>query len=300
MTGVAKNQQKRDAEMELIRRVAKQTRKAVVTGPAAARLMGLNTYGWVEKVDLVLPSKTRATDTQHKEGDRIYRSAQLPASNWSDSGEIRTVSLIRALFDSYRYYGRREALVQIEAARRKWPTLTVDNLLGRTGTLPRAKGLRAFRQLISYSGDLSFSPLETLKRDAILRAIEQGRLAGVETIEYQVGFSIRDTDARFRKVWVDILINGFIAVEADGLVKKDGTFGDALDVTVAERQREIALQNQGVVFIRTGWHDPEAEFIQSLQTQISLHPGVKSLPNRIAETYREFLDRMDKEAPGES
>lgn len=280
--------------MELIRRVATQTRKAVVTGPAAARLKGLDTYGWVEKVDLVLPSKARATDTQHKKGDRVYRSAQLPASNWSDSGEIRTVSLIRALFDSYRYYGRREALVQMEAARRKWPTLTVDDLLGRTGTLPRAKGLAGFRELIRYSGDLSFSPLETLKRDAILRAIAEGRLTGVETIEFQVGFFITETDGVVRLAWVDILINGFIAVEADGLVKKDGTYGDAVAATLEERHREVELQNTGAVFVRTGWHESEAALIRKIQTHIDLHPGVRQLENRTEETYPAFLNRMEE------
>lgn len=296
--GESKNQQKRDQEKELIQRVVKATRKAVVTGPAAARLIGIATYSWVEKVDLVLPSDTHAMTSPHKQRDRVYRSAQLPDSNWSERDGMRTASLIRTLFDSYRYYGRREALVQIESARSKWPELTVENLLGRTKTLPRAKGLKGFRELIAYSGDTSASPLETVKRDAILRAIADGRLTGVETLEYQVGFSINDRYGMPAAAWVDFLINGHIIGEADGRLKKDGTFGDAADVTLKERHREVELQNEGAQVVRTGWFDTEAIFIGQLQRRIDMYPGVRQLANRIQETHREHYARIERRAAG--
>ena len=52
-------QKKRQAELDLIKKVAAQCKTAVITGPAAARWLELSTKTWVTKVDLALPGNSR-------------------------------------------------------------------------------------------------------------------------------------------------------------------------------------------------------------------------------------------------
>lgn len=285
---------KHDKELALIESVAKQCKTAIVTGPAAAKWAGLSTLNRVTKVDLVLPGEMRSWGKTYP--DRVYRNTVITPQEHHLRDGVRIATGIRSVFDSFRYHGSMEALVQLESARWAKPELTHELLLELAETLPRARGSKQFRKLIRHSADTSASPLETLKRDTILRAIANGQLTGVETLEFQVGFHIKDPDGMPTTAWADALINGFIVVEADGLVKKDGTYGDAVAVTLSERHREVQLQNRGAEVVRTSWSDSDADLIKALQFQIDLHPGVRQLPNRSDETYREFLSRIQRRA----
>ena len=288
-------QKKREAELELIQDVAAKSRSAVITGPAAARWLGLSTYNWVTTVDLALPGETRPW----KRGDahRIYRSGILTDQEYLVHKGVRTATAIRAMFDSFRYHGRTEALVQIESARWKHRHLTTEYLLDKTGALPKARGIAGFRKLIEYATDTSASVLETIVRDAILRAIADGTLTGVVTLEFQVGLRIRERDGRPMMAWADILINGFLVVEADGLEKTSGVMGDAASMLRDERERETQLQNQGAVVRRVRWdRATSTEFIASLQTVIDSSPGVRELPNRVDVNYRDWLEELEQRA----
>ena len=288
-------QKKREAELELIQDVAAKSRSAVITGPAAARWLGLSTYNWVTTVDLALPGETRPW----KRGDahRIYRSGILTDQEYLVHKGVRTATAIRAMFDSFRYHGRTEALVQIESARWKHRHLTTEYLLDKTETLPKARGIAGFRKLIEHATDTSASALETIVRDAILRAIADGTLSGVVTLEFQVGLRIRERDGRPMMAWADILINGFLVVEADGLEKTSGVMGDAASMLRDERERETQLQNQGAVVRRVRWdRATSTEFIASLQTVIDSSPGVRELPNRVDVNYRDWLEELEQRA----
>ena len=288
-------QKKREAELELIQDVAAKSRSAVITGPAAARWLGLSTYNWVTTVDLALPGETRPW----KRGDahRIYRSGILTDQEYLVHKGVRTATAIRAMFDSFRYHGRTEALVQIESARWKHRHLTTEYLLDKTGALPKARGIAGFRKLIEHATDTSASVLETIVRDAILRAIADGTLTGVVTLEFQVGLRIRERDGRPMMAWADILINGFLVVEADGLEKTSGVMGDAASMLRDERERETQLQNQGAVVRRVRWdRATSTEFIASLQTVINSSPGVRELPNRVDVNYRDWLEELEQRA----
>lgn len=286
-------QKRRDAELALIKSVASQCGSAVITGPAAARWIGLSTRSWVEVVDLCLPSNSNAWGKNYP--DRVYRSGALTPEEWISHKSVRTAIGIRAIFDSYRYYGRLEALVQLESARWRYQHLTTDELLRRTEVLPKARGIRGFRELIAYSADTSASPLETVFRDKLLTAITTGQLTGVETIEFQVGFQIVDPQGHPTVAWADALINGFIFLEADGSEKTSGVMGDAEASVNLERHREKQLQNDGGVFFRVGWGDlNNTDFLRRLQRIIDLHPGVRRLSSRLGITYREWLNEMKK------
>ena len=157
--------------------------------------------------------------------------------------------------------------------------------------------MKAFRELICHSADTSASALETIVRYAILRAIAQGRLTGVETIEFQVGFRITEADGWPTVAWADVLINGFLVLEADGLEKNSGVFGDAAEALRRERHRETQLQNQGAVVRRVGWDNARTDgFIAQIQTAIDQRPGVHQLPNRIATPYRTWLAGLEQQA----
>lgn len=242
-----------------------------------------------------MPGSSRAWGKKYP--DRIYRSGLLRDAEFVEHNGIRTATAIRAMFDSFRYYGPLEALVQIESARFKHEHLTTDYLLEKTETLTRARGIKAFRELICYSADTSASALETIVRYAILRAIAQGRLTGVETIEFQVGFRITEADGWPTVAWADVLINGFLVLEADGLEKNSGVFGDAAEALRRERHRETQLQNQGAVVRRVGWDNARTDgFIAQIQNAIDQRPGVHQLPNRLDTPYRVWLAELAKKA----
>lgn len=286
---------KQNKELDLIKTVASKCKNAVVTGPAGARWAGLSTLRWVTQVDLVLPGNSR--DWGKTYSDRVYRSGVMRDHEFYEQDGVRVAKGIRSIFDSYRYYGRTEALVQLESSLWKFaPNVTTQTLLQQSQMLPRARGTKGFRRLIEHAAGTSASALETIKRDQLLRAIDTGRLKGVHTVEFQIGFDIKDRDGSPTTAWADALINGFVFVECDGLVKTSGTYGDPIDATLHERHREVEMQNRGAVFIRTGWRQTEDEFIGNIQRQLVLHPGVRELPNRRLQSYREFLEEIRRRA----
>ena len=198
------------------------------------------------------------------------------------------------MFDTYRYYGRLEALVQIESARWKHSHLTTDVLLKKAEVLPKARGIKGFRALIEWSADSSASALETIVRDRILGAVESGRLQGVEKIEFQVGFQIMDEFGSPTTAWVDCIINDCIIVESDGAEKTSGAMGNAVAAVNSERHREKQLQNKGGVFFRVGWDSALAPgLIDQLQHVIDLHPGVRPMRGRLPVAYREWSKDME-------
>lgn len=275
------NQRRRQEEAALIMRVAASTKTAVVTGPAGIRWQGLATLNWVEKVDLLLPGTSKSWCTSARYDDRLYHGAALKPGQYHTLNGIRVASLVQCFFDSYRYRGRFEALVQIESARWRWPELIADNLLERSRHLSRAAGIRSFEQLIRYSTHTSQSPLETLTRDALLTALAHGQLDRVESVDYQVGFQIHAWDGSPALAVVDLLINGFLAVEADGDIKTDGTFGDPDMVTQNERRREKELQNLGLVVLRVSWTSvSRGQFINQLDHLLATYPQPTVPPRR--------------------
>lgn len=259
-------------EMALTTSVAQRCRTSVITGPAALRLHGINTFQWVSRVDVALRGRARAFEKPSPRQKWVYRSGVLHPKTIVQINGIDTVDGIRALFDTYRYHGRADALVAIESARNSLD-LTAADLLQRAGSLPRAKGLRGFRQLIEYSAATSESPLETLGRDRILRAIESGALTNVGSVAFQVERRIISRFGEYRKALIDAMLTNVIGIEFDGKIKQSGTFGDPDFITEEERWREKQLQNQGLVICRFGWSEViSGQFIRTVQNLLGAYP----------------------------
>lgn len=105
----------------------------------------------------------------------------------------------------------------------------------------------------------------------------------MHTVEAQVNFVIRDLDGAIIYARVDLLINGYIAIELDGRVKTDGTFGDPVAVTLQERHREKELQNLGIIVRRFGWKAVmTGEFLKVIETVLRMYPEPRTLPRRAA------------------
>lgn len=173
----------------------------------------------------------------------MFRHGKVPEDRVATIGGVRVPPLMVILFDTYRYHGRLACLVALESARQKWPQLTIDKLLELAGSLPRAKGLRGFRQLIGESVGTSESALETVVRD-ITRHVE-----GVVRVEGQVSFLHTSEYGEVCAGRIDLVVNGIVAIECDGRAYHNH------EVSEAERHREKQLLNQGTVLLRVGWKE---------------------------------------------
>ena len=236
-----------EQELALIRRLYEHRRTAVVTGPAALRVLGIKTLDWVKKIDLVLVGETRAKGRDRWRSGFVYHSGRLDEGHIVENHGIRMTSLIMALFDTYRYHGRLPALVSLESALQR-PDVNKDVLRTWARGLPQSPGVRGFRELIEYASEKSESPFETLGRDTVLRA----NLPGVVSVEQQVAFGYYDSWGNPRRGRVDMEINGCIVVELDGRSKSRGKWEE---VTREERARERWLMDGRKVLVRAQWGD---------------------------------------------
>lgn len=233
-----------------IRDIAGTFPRAAVTGPAAARLMGLPTLEWVEAVDLRYLSGAKP-GKQPKDPRVVYRGGNIRQDLVQESNGIATVHLIQVLFDIYRYYGRLDALVPMEHLRFHQQISQAALLNAAKRMLPRANGIRGFEGLVGWSAGTSQSPLETIGRDAVLRA----EIPEAHSIEFQVGVVFEDRFAQQRFASVDMLINGWLVVEFDGRIKSDGTYGDGVTVLLRQLDRQHEIQALGFSVVRAGWGD---------------------------------------------
>lgn len=217
--------------------------RAVVAGRAAARLWGLQVLSFNPTVELMYLDGKSATSKRYWPPQVIFRRCNLRSDEMVEHYGLRVTRIMRTLRDIAVYHGVLEALVSTDSARRKWPKLTKEYL--REGILggPRFKGVAAIREAIELSETKAESALESKGRYLILKF----RHPEIRTIDLQA--KIEGSSYQ-----VDLLINGWLAIELDGDIKLDGTtFGKTDEVLRKERQREIFIQNTGRLLIRGGW-----------------------------------------------
>ncbi|WJY68487.1 hypothetical protein [Corynebacterium auris] len=231
-------------ELEFIRGIGSATRTAVITGPAAAKLRGLKTLDRVDTVDLLLPGDMRAPKASTWPDGVVYRSgALLPEHVVMEQG-LRVASTIQTVLDTCRYHSPLASLVVLESARFRRPDVTCADLLSLAATLPRSHGLRNLRRVIRYSAATSQSALETVGRYCLIEA----QVPGLASIRGQAPFEYYDIAGNPLTGRIDLLLNGFIAVELDGRSKYTSEI-----VTADERIREKQLLSHGYLVIRANW-----------------------------------------------
>lgn len=216
---------------------------AVVAGPAAARLWGIDVLGHDDTTELLLPGSARPGSKKGWPPGVVYRSGFLHPDDIHSEHGIRVTRLIRTLADIARHHTLEQTVVAVDSARRLWPELTLatlDNLADSLGPFHRT---RTLRQAIALSRPEIGSALESQARFLLWEA----DLPGVHRVETQAPISMNH-GITYR---VDLLINGWLVVEVDGEMKYRGAFGVTPDEAIRrERRREKEIQNLGYVVLR--------------------------------------------------
>lgn len=214
--------------------IGRSMTRAVLVGSAAARIHGL----WVfrpregtEDILLALPSGARPPRYDWPVGCRYIRA------------DVRVVDVVRGV----RVTTRAQTVVDI-ARWNGWIRgfVAAESLLYR-GDCPddlthackeggRVRGITDARKAIELARGLSESPYEALAYALLVFA----------------KLPVRQQVYLVESFRVDLLVGESLVVEIDGAVKYDGvTYGVAVaEVILAERRREIKLQNAGFTVLR--------------------------------------------------
>jgi len=250
-----------EKELALITRAYQGRKTALLTGPAAIRVMGFATLHRVQVVDLALRGDTRPAVNG---GPHIrYRSGRVDPPHWRSYKGFTIVSLVMALFDTFRYHGYLPALVSTESALQH-KDVSREYLLREAQTLPRARGKRGFVEMLGGASERSESVMETLGRYRLVEA----SLPGVVSIEQQVTFDYTDAEGLPRRGRADMVINGRVFVEFDGRCKERDDYVTAVR---HERERERWLLDGSRVLIRVRWEElHNGEFLRKVERAIRL------------------------------
>lgn len=266
-----------------IKDTVRNTRTAVVTGPAAAVLYGVAVLDDVTTVDLVLPGGARASRKSQWNPHVRYHSAGLDPDQVAQVDGVRVVHVSRALFDIHRYYGHVHGAISLDSARNKWPELTRDHLHTLSAPFAHQRGIKKFRESIDSSQHLMASPLETRAR----LTLEAAHLPELASLEYQAEFTVHSQYDPPSTYYADALVNGYIICEFDGRMKYQEQFGiSAQETIVRERLREHALLSGGFPVIRAHWEDldpanPDScAFIHSLRRALATYSRPSTEPRR--------------------
>ncbi|MDO5671137.1 MAG: hypothetical protein Q4G50_14195 [Corynebacterium sp.] len=236
------------------------SKKAVVAGRAAARLLGIGVHAWNDPVvDLLLPEgKTGPARSLWPPGV-VFRKHYLPLTQIYRVHGLRVTNVTRTLRDITCWYGVLEGVVAMDAARKKWPELTKGMLWEGMIDGPRYKGKADVQNALELSVTNSGSPKESHARYLLLTSD-----IVLESLELQAEIIDPETGETY---YVDFLINGWLVLEIDGDVKYDGVTYGRTDATIrAERQREKAIQNTGKVMRRT---DDPAEAVSLVRAALT-------------------------------
>ena len=206
------------------------------THQSALALHGLPVHGVpTAVVDVTGPVSRTRTEA----GLRVHPLTTAPTV--VDVDGCPTVDVATAVAQVLVRSGRTPGVVATDAAlRRGIPLSDLVAAVNRSASTTRAS-LRA-RRLLTAADPASESVGETLTR-LLLR--DQG---------WQVRSQVRIADADGSVVArVDLLVEGLVVVEFDGLMKYEGAQGRA--ALAAEKRREDALRAMGYEVVRVVWSD---------------------------------------------
>ena len=242
--------------------VARSVKTAVLCGMSAAEIYGLpilnrNQY---ENVELCLPERRRPPSRRKWRDHTVYRDKYLAQADIAMVNGVYVTTIPRTYVDILLYHGELEALVFIDGALHERRTTRAElyrYLASRRGQW----GIRRARNLLDDATGLAESPYETVAR-WLLRGVE--KQLGITEIVPQAWFSTRSRQGKLQRRRVDLLVNGFLVIEIDGLIKYDERFLQERGVTYRqvmedERHRERQIQNQGYQVLRLApgevWRD---------------------------------------------
>lgn len=180
--------------------------------------------------------------------DLVRHHLELPtAHRWVVAG-VPVTTLERTVVDCARSMPEREALVVADSAL----ALGADRAVidGMIRSAAGARGVARARRVLGWADGRAASPGESLALHALL-------VGGLQAPDLQVA-----VPTRLGTFWLDLGWRAErVAVEFDGLVKYGGTYGAPIDVVIAEKRRQDALEEMGWTLVRITWadlRDPDA------------------------------------------
>ncbi|QYH18968.1 hypothetical protein JKI95_06465 [Corynebacterium aquatimens] len=211
-------------------------RKGIVTGRASAYLNDM----WVVNTSLdtvCLVLKSTPPKNQWRDGVH-YIKADLGADDIKRGENMSTTSPYRTFLDIARFDGFEHALVAADWLV-KFGGFTPVQLQHNIATSKRFRGITAARLAAQHCSAQPDSAPESYARALLIAA-------GYEDVQANVTIL-----AGGRRYKVDLLIDGWLVIEIDGLVKYDGeTYGKTDDVLRKEKWRENDLRNLGKEVLR--------------------------------------------------
>lgn len=240
--------------------VGSEAQKSVLIGRSAGRILGI----WVvsttdEHVEITNPKGRITAKRDRKPGVR-YHGIIVREHEQQTVLTCRTTTALRTVIDIARLHGFAEGLIA-----RDWALAhgySQEELSATLASMGRARGVAQARMAIHFAVDISQSAFESWARALLLEA-------GYRNITLQV---------RVGPFYIDIVVNGVIAIEIDGGIKyKD-------DASVAETLRKEAarhkyLQNHGYWVLRFSPQDilrDPAGFIANVAEALAGHERVGS------------------------
>lgn len=226
--------------------------KAVLSGWSAADVLGIGVlarHDDLGEVCLTYSSQSRSRSTKSLGPGIRFSSRILPPEQIVEIRGVRCTSLVRTFVDIQYYYGELEALCFIESA------LTVVNGLTKEWVEAQLRSLGGIRGVVGAQKTLSLaycgvgSVMETYLRYLIYQACRKYR-GLIKTIEVQARIATPEGD-RFP----DLLINGWLIVEFDGVGKYGETVADFRRAKRKEEHRQLLLLKQGFRIVRCTYQD---------------------------------------------
>ena len=247
--------------------VALSTRKAVLSGFAAAAALGiryLRPPHTQNIVELTLPGEISPSAKNNWAPKIRYLYNTLPSTHYFDQDNLRVTSIERTYLDILRLYGARYALVFIEGAMNqlKISKTQMTSLVRSLGDSPYVRKALALLQLAydniqSVYETLARFKLITAKISAVTSIVPQARMRGQHSHYY-----------------TDLLINDWLIVEIDGECKYET---NTLPVLLQERARERELLRQGYGIVRIRAVDVDKQIVAEVSHYLDNAKRVQQL-----------------------
>ena len=237
----AANRRSHDAYLLLAMAIGLTNGAAIVTGPAAAAIMGFAFLAPADgRVDvLAVGTKDR------RRGRTVNRRAVKTIGTPYIARGVRITSPARTALETCVLHGIRDGLVVVESMMWK-RTCDAATLSEEMRAMGRRRGIEMARRVLALASDRSQSPGESLVRWCIDRA-------GLPQPLQQVAIYGRHGNwlAVVDFFWPDL----GLVIEFDGLVKTSGQFGDPVQVARNQLERQENLLHPGLRVVRLKWGD---------------------------------------------
>ncbi|MDO4762040.1 MAG: hypothetical protein Q4A31_08995 [Corynebacterium sp.] len=241
--------------------------RAVLSGWAAADILGIGVLARddvIGEVCLTYAGKVRSGGSRSLGEAILFSNRDLPVEDIVEVDGVQCTSIARTFVDIQYYYGELESLCFIESALSVVSGLTKEEIASRLRQLDGLRGVVGAKKVLARAQHRVGSVMETYLRYLIEKA-SRGQYRGlVKTIEVQACVSTPEGN-RFP----DLLINGWLIVEFDGVSKYGDTIAEFRRAKRLEEHRQILLLKQGFRIVRCTYQDVGPGLVEVIMSMLS-------------------------------